>query len=144
MPPNLIPRPAAHTEPRAAGSTRRYPVQLGLCYKLLRDGRATERGLGQTREFRDGRVTFSADRILPKGVDLELSMDWPLRLHGVCPLQLIVFGRIIESSENGSTLRITRFEFRPRSPQAVASRERVRTSGFQVHVGTPTLHAQRG
>ena len=144
MPPNLIPPPAVDTEPRAAGSARRYPVQLGLCYKLLRDGRTTERGLGKTREFRGGEVTFSADRILPKGVDLELSMDWPLRLHGVCPLQLIVCGRIIESGENGSTLRITRFEFRPRSPQAVASRERVRTSGFQVHVGTPALHAQRG
>ena len=144
MPPNLTPSLAADTEPRAAGSVRRYPVQLGLSYKLLRGGRTIERGLGKTREFSDGKVKFCADRILPSGVDSELSMDWPLRIHGTCPLQLVVFGRVIESGVNGSTLRITRFEFRPRSRQAVASRERVRTSGFQVHVGAPALHAQRG
>lgn len=146
MSPTVTPRPArAGSEPRNLESAvKRYPVQFDLCYKLVRTGQVLERGLGKTREFSQGKVRFSADRILPIGADLELSLDWPLRIHGVSSLHLIISGHVIRSSRKESTLKITRYEFRTRGAQPIASTESVRTSGFQVHVGTRAMHARRG
>lgn len=123
---------------------RRYPVQIHLRYKVLRDGFVAARGSGKSREFGGGKLSFHADSPLLEGADLELALDWPLRLEGVCPLQLVVFGRVIASNQEGSTLEIVRHEFRTRGTQIRAAREAVQRSGFRVHVGTTAIHARRG
>jgi len=53
-------------------------------------------------------LSFSADQDLPQGLDVELSLDWPLQVDGACPLQLMIFGRVLHSGEEGSTLKIAR------------------------------------
>lgn len=146
MSPTVTPRPArAGSELRKIGSAvNRYPVQFDLSYKLVRGGQVLERGPGKTQEFSQGNVRFSADRILPVGADLELSLDWPLRIHGVSPLHLVISGRVTRSTHKESTLKITRYEFRTRGGRPAASAQMVRTSGFQVHVGMRAMHARRG
>jgi hypothetical protein len=146
MSPNLTERRARVDArfPGVAGSGRRYPVEFDLRYKLLHGSQVTGRGLGRTREFCDGTVSFSVDRTLRPGADLELSLDWPLRIDGVCPLQLIVFGRVVRSREDSSTLKIMRYEFRTRSMHPVASRDVVSRSGFQIHIGSLAMRARRG
>lgn len=141
--PNLTEKSAG----RNAGSPapkRRYPVQVDLSYKLLRNGFVAARGLGRTLEFSDGKISFHTDRTLDLGADLELLLDWPLRIDGVCPLQLVVFGHVIGSDEGGSTLQIVRHKFRTGGTHIRAPREAVQRSGFRIHVGTTAIHARRG
>jgi hypothetical protein len=123
---------------------RRYPVQVDLSYKLLRNGFVVARGLGRTLEFSDGKICFHTDRTLELGADLELLLDWPLRIDGVCRLQLVVFGHVIESDEGGSTLEIVRHRFRTLGTHIRAPREAVQRSGFGIHVGTTAIHVRRG
>jgi len=40
---------------------------------------------------------FETDRELPSGLNIELSIAWPVLLHNVAPLQLVVAGRDAES-----------------------------------------------
>jgi hypothetical protein len=97
--------------PAAGRSNRRYPVQLDLRYQVLRGGKPL-RGIGVTREFSSTEVKFAADQDLPLGALIELSLAWPQRLDGVCPLQLMVFGKIAAIDEKGTILTISRYEFR--------------------------------
>ncbi len=96
--------------PAVGRSSRSYPVQMDLRDKVLRSGWPIQQGLGRTRQLSAAEVSFSADQNLPRGADVELSMDWPLPLGSVCPLQLLIFGRVIQSGADGSALKIARYE----------------------------------
>jgi hypothetical protein len=119
-------------------------VQVDLRYKVFHNGFVVERGWGRTLEFGDGKVSFHADRSLVQGTDLQLSLDWPLRIDGVCPLRLVVFGQVVANNEEGSTLQIARHEFRTRGSHIRAPWEAVQRSGFRIYVGTAAIHARRG
>jgi hypothetical protein len=140
--PDLTPRRAGvdPAVPAAGRSNRRYPVQFDLRYKVLRGG-APLRGIGVTREFSSTEVQFAADRDLPLGAEIELSLDWPLRLDGGCPLQLMVFGKIAATGENGATLPISRYEFRTRSLRATYVE--LRRIGAQMENGRRNLVDRR-
>ena len=137
MSPNLTSRRArvAVELPAAGRSSRPYPVQIDLRYKVLRSGRPIQQGLGQTRQLSAAEVSFSADQHLLRGADVELSVDWPRPLGGVYPLQLLIFGRVIYSGEDGSTLKIASYEFRTRRFLAVSLRKPIR--GGALAVGEP-------
>jgi hypothetical protein len=49
---------------------------------------------------------------LPFGLNVELSISWPVLLHNVAPLQLVVSGRIVRSDGNRAAIRMTQHEFR--------------------------------
>src|SRR2546425_12528830 len=93
---------------------RRYPVELDLEYKLIRDGRVLKAGLGKTRDISTKGVFFRADYCLSKGLDVELSMDWPFRLNGLCLLQVKIAGKVLRSGESGTAVQIRNYEFRTR------------------------------
>ena len=99
--------------PLPVGSHRSYPVQLDLRYKFIRGGQLVERGNGRTRQFSSSEVVFTADHPLPIGA-VELALDWPFRLDGTCPLQVVVFGHVLPGSDQAVTVRIERHEFRTR------------------------------
>ena len=107
------PRASVIEFPRSVRSTRSYPVQLGLRYKVVRDGQPVEHGSGRTRQFSSSELVFAADQPLPIGA-VELALDWPFRLDGVCPLQVVVFGRVLHGSDQAVTVKIERHEFRTR------------------------------
>jgi hypothetical protein len=58
-------------------------------------------------------------------LNLELSIDWPMLLHNVAPLQLVVFGRIVRSRGKHIAIRMIQHEFRT---MATASEHRTPTS----------------
>ena len=66
----------------------RYAVEMDLSYKLLRNQKVLQQGVGKTRDISTGGTFFNADQRLPAGGQVELSIDWPTLLNGVCPLQL--------------------------------------------------------
>jgi hypothetical protein len=86
-------------------------------------------------------VKFAADRDLQLGAQIELSLDWPLRLDGGCPLQLIVFGKIAATDEKGTTLAISRYEFRTRSLRTTHAEPR--RIGAQMENGRRNLVDRR-
>jgi hypothetical protein len=91
---------------------RRYQVALDLRWKLIRRRKVLSTGEGRTVDLSSGGVFFDSGRVLPVGLDAELSIAWPIRLNNVAPLQLVVSGRIVRTSGNMAAIRIVQREFR--------------------------------
>ncbi len=105
---------------------RRYRIQLDLRWKLIRRRKVREVGVGHTLDLSSGGILFDANRPLPSGMNVELSVSWPVLLHNVAPMQLIVSGRIVRSSGTLVALQMVQHEFRtagtaPEQRDALAS-----------------------
>ena len=91
---------------------RRYQLQLDLKWKLIRRRRVLDTGTGQTVDLSSGGVLFDAGRHLPEGLNVELSLTWPVLLHNVAPMQLVVTGRIKRCNGRFVAIQTTQHEFR--------------------------------
>ncbi len=111
------------TEQRARG---RYPISLELQYKLLRGSRVAQAGTGRTLNISSGGVLFETEDRLPGRGLVELAMQWPFLLEGVCGLKLVMRGHIVRSAGSPAVTAI-RAEFREfrttgaRRPRAAAT-----------------------
>src|SRR5689334_5982578 len=84
-----------------AGGRRRdgrYDIRVEVRWKLGRRRRVLDNGVGQTLDLSSGGLLFDAGRPLPAGLNVELSVSWPVLLHNTAPLQLIVSGKIVRSN----------------------------------------------
>ena len=90
---------------------RRYPIALDVKYKLSR-GRTARFGNGTTRNLSSRGVLFMADDALPAGSPVELTLNWPVLLEGVCPLKLVLRGLVVRSDWRGVAVRTRDHEFR--------------------------------
>lgn len=93
-------------------SDRRYDLNLNVHWKLIRRRRVLETGTGQTVDVSSGGLLFETDRQLPPGMNIELSISWPVLLHNVAPLQLVVAGRVVRTIGQRVGVRMTQHEFR--------------------------------
>jgi hypothetical protein len=91
---------------------RRYALRLDCKWKLIRRRRVLDSGTGNTIDLSSGGLLFDAGRHLPEGLNVELSVTWPVLLHNVAPLQLVVSGRIVRSRGRLIAIRTTQHEFR--------------------------------
>lgn len=91
---------------------RRYGLQLELRWKLIRRKKIQDAGTGRTIDLSSGGVLFDATRPLPAGINVELSISWPVLLHNVAPMQLVVSGRVVRSTGPHAAVQITQHEFR--------------------------------
>ena len=91
---------------------RRYGLQLEVKWKLIRRRRVLDTGAGKTVDLSSGGVLFDCGRVLPEGLNAELSVAWPVLLHNSAPLQLVISGKIVRARGNQVALRATQFEFR--------------------------------
>jgi len=91
---------------------RRYGLQLDVKWKLIRRRRVLETGTGHTVDLSSGGLMFDAGRHLPAGLNVELSITWPVLLHNVAPLQLVVSGRIVRTDGQRIAVRAVQHEFR--------------------------------
>jgi hypothetical protein len=123
MSPDLASRTAYVAGPLAAERRvrLRFAVELDLRYKLTWRQQVLHEGSGKTRDFSRNGIFFRADQALPKGLPVELSIDWPMLLDGVCPLQLRVSGRVLRSSAAGTAVKIMRHRFCTRSRYAAGA-----------------------
>jgi len=71
-------------------------------------------GSGTTLNIGSGGILFTTEEKLPIGKTVELSVNWPARLDGNCPLQFVAIGRIVRSENNRAAVRIDRYEFKTR------------------------------
>jgi hypothetical protein len=93
-------------------SDRRYGLQLELRWRLIRRRRVLDTGMGRTLDLSSGGILFDPGRRMPEGLNVELSISWPVLLHDVAPLQLVVSGRIVRSRGNQTAVRMVQHEFR--------------------------------
>ena len=91
---------------------RRYPILLDLRWKLIHRKRVLDTGEGRTLDLSSGGVRFESGRTLPEGFDVELAIFWPVLLHNVAPMQLVVSGRIVRSESGQIAIRMVQHEFR--------------------------------
>jgi hypothetical protein len=71
-------------------------------------------GLGTTVNIGSGGILFTTEERLPLGRMVELSVNWPARLDGTCPLQFVATGRVVRSEPTRAAVRIERYEFKTR------------------------------
>ncbi len=91
---------------------KRYEIQLEVKWKLIRRRRVLDTGVGQTIDMSSGGILFDAGRHLPDGLNVELSITWPVLLHNVAPMQLMASGRIVRSTGRKVAIQTTQHEFR--------------------------------
>ena len=117
-------------------SDRRYSILLDLRWKLIRRRRVLETGTGSALDLSSGGVRFESGRTLPEGFDVELAILWPVLLHNVAPMQLVVQGRIVRSQSGQIAIRMVQHEFRTVGTPATA---RPHTPFLAAISGTATL-----
>ena len=104
-------------------SKYRFSIERELRYKILVDGAMIGSGTGHSIDVGSGGVAFAAEHPLKPGVFVEVSISWPVLLDQTCPMRLIVFGRVLRSSERRNVCSIDKWEFRTqaRTFQAAAA-----------------------
>ena len=90
----------------------RYPITLQIEYKFFSTNRTKRCGFGKTLNVSSGGVLFEPQDGLPTNGLIEVLMDWPFLLDGVCPLKLVVQGRVVRSNKQLAAVQILRHEFR--------------------------------
>jgi hypothetical protein len=95
-------------------ATKRFPMTLEVRYVVLGRSAPVEPGSGRTIDLSSSGLSFTADRPLPIGQQLDVSIDWPVLLGGGVQLQLIMSGTVVRSNGSATALQIERHEFRTR------------------------------
>lgn len=90
-------------------------------YRVLQSKTVSMSGLGATLNMGSGGILFTTEERLPVGCSVELSVNWPARLDGTCPLQFVATGRVVRSEERQAAVRIDRYEFKTRSANGLAA-----------------------
>ena len=115
---NISPVTSAHTNigglPDRRG-TGRFPVREEVRYTVVHSRLERVSGSGVTLNFGSGGILFTTMKKLPMGRTVELSVNWPARLGGICPLQFVATGRVVRSEDDTAAVRIERYEFKTRS-----------------------------
>jgi hypothetical protein len=91
---------------------RRYPIELDVEYKLFSKGKIDRLGAGKTLNVSSGGVWFESADPLPARGAIELVMSWPFLLEGICPLKLVVHGRIVRKDGHRVAVQAKHHEFR--------------------------------
>ena len=89
---------------------RRYEFELPLRF-LCKKGEAQHTGSGLTKDLGRKGIRFVSDNPPPRAADVELRIEWPVLLQGVCLLELWVWGRVLRNDEHGTVARISKYEF---------------------------------
>src|SRR5580698_3210340 len=122
---------------------KHYGMQLQLRWKLVRRRRTIDPGTGCTVNMSSGGIRFEAGREMPSGLNVELTISWPILLLNVAPMQLCVTGRILRSSGGWAAIRTVTHEFRTFSASG-APASGLRTPGLLIHMkGAAAVNGSR-
>jgi len=108
--------------------TNRFPLHEVLRYRVLFAKGESVTGTGRTLNMGSGGILFTTEELLPVGRSVEVSVDWPAQLNGVCPLKFVAVGRVVRSEAKQAAVRIERYQFKTRGRSVVAMPEAVATS----------------
>ena len=104
--------PPPTNRPDERRSHRRYPISLTVDYRLLYRGRVDTLGSARTINMATGGVLIQPNESLVTGRHIELFINWPMMLEEICPLKLVMWGRITRSDIHGVAIQTRQYEFR--------------------------------
>jgi hypothetical protein len=93
-------------------SHQRYPIELEAEYRLLSKSHRESLGSAKTRNISSGGVLLRAPGSLIAGSSIEVMVSWPFLLEGVCPLRLVMRGRVVRCDGQGVAIQANYHEFR--------------------------------
>ena len=108
---------------------QRFAINREMRYKMTDDGAVVASGSGETLNIGSGGVAFSTESSFLPGAFVELSISWPVLLDDICPMRLIVFGRILRSGGRKTVCSVDKYEFRTQS-RTLQTMPAVRTDGM--------------
>jgi PilZ domain-containing protein len=100
-------------------SRRRYPTDLAVQYKVMKNYLVVGTGNGKTLSMSSKGIAFTANETFKVGSHLELSVSWPVLLNGSCGMKLVVEGKVVRSNGESTAIRMDRYEFRTQARPAV-------------------------
>ncbi len=115
---------AMRQEPEERRGSSRFPLQEEVAYRVLHGRAAPVSGIGKTLNMGSGGLLFTTEDRLPMGRMVEVSINWPARLNGTCPLKMVARGRVVRSDPKRAAIRIESYEFRTRGNSALAAMAR--------------------
>jgi hypothetical protein len=115
---------------------KRFGMQLQLRWKLVHRRRTIDTGTGCTVDMSSRGLRFEAGREMPSGLNVELSISWPVLLLNVAPMQLLITGRILRSADGWAAIRTVTHEFRTLSANGAANNG-LRTPGLLLPYRAP-------
>ncbi len=111
----------AHTVSTNSASTRshsadrrsrpRYDLDLELRFSYEHGARRFP-GAGRTRNFSDRVICFETDQELPRGVQLDVCVQWPASLQGRLPLEMVIHGVLIRKQSSLAVFRMEDYGLR--------------------------------
>jgi hypothetical protein len=104
----------------------RFRLSREMRYRILEDGEIVATGNGFTRDLSSAGIAFRTNDPLPGEGFAELSISWPAFLDDNCPMQLIVFGRLVRSSDGVAACTVEKYEFRTQPRNAYERQELLR------------------
>jgi hypothetical protein len=105
-----VPSDSQQNRPERRGS-HRFSIECRAQYRIV--GAAFQvSGCGETVDISNRGVLLTADQILAPGSRIEVRIDWPAKLDGRIPLQLVIQGQVVRSVNRTNALSIGRHEYR--------------------------------
>ena len=98
--------------------TSRFPFREEVRYRVLNSRLNKIAGAGRTLNMGSGGILFTTEEKLPLGRSVEVAVDWPARLDGVCALQFVASGKVVRAEANRAAVRIERYQFKTRRANA--------------------------
>ena len=97
---------------------KRYPIELELEYKFLKNGKVISAGAGRTGNISSGGVLFHAAEGIPQGASVELAVRWPAVLGDAPFVELCIYGQLVRSDSHGLAMRMSKYHFqKPGDPR---------------------------
>jgi hypothetical protein len=94
--------------------SNRFPLQEEMQYRMLNLRAERVAGSGRTLDMSSSGILFTTEHRLQLGKQVEVSVSWPARLGGTCPLKFVAVGRVVRSEPHHAAVKIERYEFRTR------------------------------
>jgi hypothetical protein len=99
----------------------RYPLDLTIRFRST-SAETPFSGKGWAVNMSSGGVLVASKNPFIVGTLVEMSIEWPSRLEGRIPLQLIATGRVLRGGASFFAASFERHEFRTRNKPAARSR----------------------
>jgi hypothetical protein len=108
----------------------RYSFALDLEYRAPAKGKEVTGG-GKTVNLssRGVLIAVAGHHQVAKGLQLEVTMEWPILLAGAIPLQLRVVGTVVRSDASSFAVSFLTFDFRTKKKELGTSADPIRRSG---------------
>jgi hypothetical protein len=90
----------------------RYPSDLKVRFRSSSRSGSPFSGAGLAINLSSGGILVASDQQIQVGTLLEMSIEWPLLLEGIIPLQLIAIGRVLRVGAACFAATFERYEFR--------------------------------